>query len=162
MCAILHSTPAMSLSAVTTAKKLHTDSHASHRSAVWREWKTILSAKSKLLYSERALSQKPFGIGHVYIYAFLLRMTENMTSQNIDISSWDTRYITRDIKKSSRYLNFLLTDKKYRAHSFTTLLGVSHIHPLVNTKNPWGRGERAGVVVKALRYKLAGRGFDSG
>jgi len=46
--------------------------------------------KSKLLFSEIALSQKPFGIGHMYIYTFLLRMTDTMTSQNIDISSWDT------------------------------------------------------------------------
>jgi hypothetical protein len=26
---------------------------------------------------------------------------------------------------------------------------------------PWGGGGRGGVVVKALRYKPAGRGFDS-
>jgi hypothetical protein len=42
------------------------------------------------LYSEIALSRKPFGIGHMYIYTFLLRMTYTMTSQNIDPSSWDT------------------------------------------------------------------------
>jgi hypothetical protein len=42
------------------------------------------------LYSEIALSRKPFGIGHMYIYTFLLRMTDTMTSQNIDLSSWDT------------------------------------------------------------------------
>jgi hypothetical protein len=46
-----------------------------------------LGAKSKLLYSEKAPSQKPFGIAHMYIYTFLFRMTENMSSQNIDISS---------------------------------------------------------------------------
>jgi hypothetical protein len=45
-----------------------------------------------VLYSEIALSRKPFGIGHVYIYTFLLRMTYTMTSQNIDLSSWDTLY----------------------------------------------------------------------
>jgi len=37
------------------------------------------------------LSRKPFGIGHVFI--FLLRMTDTMNSQNIDLSSWDTLYI---------------------------------------------------------------------
>jgi hypothetical protein len=43
-----------------------------------------------LLYSEVALSQKPFGIGHMYMYTILLRMTDTMASQNIHISSWDT------------------------------------------------------------------------
>jgi hypothetical protein len=45
------------------------------------------------LYSEIALSRKPFGIGHVYIYTSLLRTTDTMTSQNIDLSSWDILYI---------------------------------------------------------------------
>ena len=45
------------------------------------------------LYNETALSRKPFAIGHMYIYTFLLRMTSAMTSQNIDFSSWDTLYI---------------------------------------------------------------------
>jgi hypothetical protein len=44
------------------------------------------------LYSKIALSRKPFGIGHMYIYTFLLRMTDTMTSQNIDLFSWDTLY----------------------------------------------------------------------
>jgi hypothetical protein len=44
------------------------------------------------LYSEIALSQKPFGIGHMYIYMFLPRMTDTVTSQNIELSSWDTLY----------------------------------------------------------------------
>jgi hypothetical protein len=42
------------------------------------------------LYSEIALSRKPFGIGHMYIYSFLLRMTDTMISQNTDIFSLDT------------------------------------------------------------------------
>jgi hypothetical protein len=42
------------------------------------------------LYSEIALSRKQFGIGHMYIYTFLLRMADTMTSQNIDLSFWDT------------------------------------------------------------------------
>jgi hypothetical protein len=29
-----------------------------------------------VLYSEIALSREPFGIGHMYIYIFLLRMTD--------------------------------------------------------------------------------------
>jgi hypothetical protein len=44
------------------------------------------------LYSEIAVSRKPFGIGHTYIYTVLLRMTNTMTSQNTDLSSWDTLY----------------------------------------------------------------------
>jgi hypothetical protein len=46
-----------------------------------------------VLHSEIALSRKPFGIGHMYIYTLLLRMTDTMTSQNTDLSSWDTLYI---------------------------------------------------------------------
>jgi hypothetical protein len=71
---------------------LHTDSHASDSGAVRRERRTILGTKSKLLYSEIALSRKPFGIGHMYIYTFLLSMTDTMTSQNVDVSSWDSLY----------------------------------------------------------------------
>jgi hypothetical protein len=42
------------------------------------------------VYSEIALSQKLFGIGHMYTYNFLVRMYNTMTSQNIDFSFWDT------------------------------------------------------------------------
>jgi hypothetical protein len=45
------------------------------------------------VYSEIALSRKLFGIGHMYIYTFLLTMTDTMTSQNIEVSSWDILYI---------------------------------------------------------------------
>ena len=68
---------------------LHTNSHFSYSGAVRREGRTLLVAKSKLLYSETALSRKLFGIGHVHIH-FLLTMTDTVTSQNNDISSWDT------------------------------------------------------------------------
>jgi hypothetical protein len=56
------------------------------------EERVILGTKSKLLYSEIALSRKPFGIGRMYIYTFLFRMTDTMTSKNIDPSSWDILY----------------------------------------------------------------------
>jgi hypothetical protein len=52
------------------------------------------------LYSEIALSQKLFRIGHIYIYTFWLRMTDTMTSQNIDLSFWDTLH--KVTKKNSR------------------------------------------------------------
>jgi hypothetical protein len=58
--------------------------HVVHMTASWRT--------SKLLYSETALSRKLFGIGYKYTHAFLLRMTATMSSQNIDLSSWDTLY----------------------------------------------------------------------
>jgi hypothetical protein len=45
------------------------------------------------LYSETALSGKPFEIGHMYVNIFSVRMTDTMTSQNIDLSPWDTLYI---------------------------------------------------------------------
>jgi hypothetical protein len=44
------------------------------------------------LYSEIAVSRKPFRIEHMYVYTCLLGMTDIMTSQNIDLSSWDTLY----------------------------------------------------------------------
>jgi len=78
---------------VTHYQQLQQPTDASYSGAVRREWTTILGAISKLLYSATTLSPKPFGIGHVYIYTFLLRMTETITSQNIGLSSWDTRYI---------------------------------------------------------------------
>jgi hypothetical protein len=43
-----------------------------------------------VLHSEIPLFRKPPRIGHKYIYTFLLRMTDTMTSQNIDLPSWDT------------------------------------------------------------------------
>jgi hypothetical protein len=45
-----------------------------------------------VLYSEITVSRKPFGIGHMYIYNLLLKMSDTLTSQNINISSWDTLY----------------------------------------------------------------------
>jgi hypothetical protein len=36
----------------------------------------VCTVYSTVLYSEIALSRKPFGIGHMYIYTCLLRMTD--------------------------------------------------------------------------------------
>ena len=44
------------------------------------------------LYIQTALSRKPFAIGHMFIWSFVLRMTDTMTSQNMDLTSWDTLY----------------------------------------------------------------------
>jgi hypothetical protein len=46
-----------------------------------------------VLYSEMAVSRTPFGIGHMYMYTFLLIITDTMTSKNTDLSSWDTLYM---------------------------------------------------------------------
>jgi hypothetical protein len=70
-----------------------TDSHASDSGAAGREGRAILGAQAKPLYSQMTLSRKPFGIGHMFIYTFLLRMTDTMTSHNIDPSSWDILYV---------------------------------------------------------------------
>jgi hypothetical protein len=56
---------------------------------------SLLSTNLELC-SEIALPRKPFGIGFKYVYSFLLRMTDTMTSRNTDLFSWDTpvyRYI---------------------------------------------------------------------
>jgi hypothetical protein len=45
------------------------------------------------LYSEIVISQKPFRIGHMYIYTFSFRMTDTVISQNIDLCTWDILYI---------------------------------------------------------------------
>jgi hypothetical protein len=45
-----------------------------------------------VLCSEIAVSRKPFGIGYMCIYNFLLRMTDIVNFQNIEFSSWDILY----------------------------------------------------------------------
>jgi hypothetical protein len=52
--------------------------HFATRVRTWR-----VARLYSVLYSEIALSRKPFGIGHMYIHAFLLRMNDTVTSQNI-------------------------------------------------------------------------------
>jgi hypothetical protein len=49
-----------------------------------RTWRVVR------LHSGIARSRKPFGIGHTYIYIFLLRKTDTVTSLNTDLSSWHT------------------------------------------------------------------------
>jgi hypothetical protein len=52
-------------------------------------------------YSKIAVFWKASGIGHIYIYNFLPRMTDTITSQNIDLSSWGTLYIKLMVSLSS-------------------------------------------------------------
>jgi len=46
------------------------DSHASDSGAAGWEGRIIMGAQAKPLYSQMALSRKPFGIGHVHIKFF--------------------------------------------------------------------------------------------
>jgi hypothetical protein len=62
-----------------------------HFAARVRTWRVArLYTVQCTVYNEIAAFRKPFGKGHVYIFNLLLRMTDTMTSQNIDLSSWDT------------------------------------------------------------------------
>jgi hypothetical protein len=47
---------------------------------------------SSVQCTQIALPQKLFGIGHAYISISLPRMTNNVASQNTDLSSWDIPY----------------------------------------------------------------------
>jgi hypothetical protein len=81
------------------------------------------------LHSETALSLKPFGLGHMYIYTFLRRMTDTMTSQNIDLSSWDTLYsLTTDS------LVIKSTEKKHRTARLPFKIWTQS---LLNTNRKW-------------------------
>jgi hypothetical protein len=50
------------------------------------------------LYSKTAPYRKPFGIGRMYIYTFLLRMTDNMTFHIIDLFSWDILFMSACVR----------------------------------------------------------------
>jgi hypothetical protein len=65
--------------------------HFETRVRTWR-----VARLYSVVYSEIALSRKLFRIGHMYIYIFLLRMTDTMTFQNIDLASWDTCIVCTD------------------------------------------------------------------
>jgi hypothetical protein len=60
-------------------------------------------------YSSVQCTVKPFGIGHVHIH-FLLRMTDNMTSQNNDISSWDSLWICASLDSSGSNWDLITSD----------------------------------------------------
>jgi hypothetical protein len=65
------------------------------------------------MYSEIALSQKSFGIGHMYMKTFLLRIADTMTSQIIDLFSWDTLYICYSNKTKKLSNAKLLSYNRY-------------------------------------------------
>jgi hypothetical protein len=81
------------------------------------------------LYSEIvAPSRKPFGIGHMYIYTLLLTMSDTMTSQNIDLSSWDTLYIlwiTTTLLNKLNCITCRIQDDRFVAKKLSSLFGVN-------------------------------------
>jgi len=54
----------------------------------------------------------------MFIYTFLLRMTDTMTSQNIDLSSWDTLYTFASVTETCEHLG------SHNAEKLTTLGSV--------------------------------------
>jgi hypothetical protein len=71
--------------------KLHTDSNASDIGALRRETTKLLRAKFKIL---RPKYRKLFGIGHMFIQTFFLRMNDTITPHTIDLSFWNILYTT--------------------------------------------------------------------
>jgi hypothetical protein len=64
-----------------------------------------------------ALSRKPFGIGHMYIHIFLLRMTDTITSQSINLSSWTPCIMERhglEITSTRGLIGLFRCDRKER------------------------------------------------
>jgi hypothetical protein len=55
----------------------------------------------------------------MYIYTFLLRMTDTVTSQNIDVSSWDTLYKYHFVSKG-------YCGKRKRAYTILHFLSRSY------------------------------------
>jgi hypothetical protein len=66
--------------------------YASHRFTCRREGRYWVPNQNYCtVYSEMAVSLKPFRMGHMNIYAFfLLKMADTVTYQNIDLPSEDT------------------------------------------------------------------------
>ena len=89
-----------------TLPNAHVSSERAHKQNM-EEQENILDMvqRSPTTTTQIALSRKPFGIGHIYVN---IRMTDTMTSQNIDLSSWDTlytRYLIEDSCIKTLFLN---------------------------------------------------------
>jgi hypothetical protein len=85
-----------------------------------------------VLYNETVLSRKP-NRTHVHIYTCLLRMTDTMTTENMDLSSWDILYINVTFTSYAaayawsmfRHGKWLLNNT---AHAGVTSLWSKHAH----------------------------------
>jgi hypothetical protein len=73
------------------------------------------------MYSERALSRKPFRIGHMYIHIFLLTLTDStrMTSQNNELSCWET------LCNMYRSMKVVEIRQQHKANSVTGDTGIT-------------------------------------
>jgi hypothetical protein len=66
---------------------------ASHRFTCFRQWCITVGGKKNTacqIQNTARKYRKLLGIRHMFIQTFFLRMTDTMTSQNTDLSSWDT------------------------------------------------------------------------
>jgi hypothetical protein len=98
--------------------------HFATRVRTWR-----VARLYSVQYSETALSRKPFGIGHMYIYTsfFWLRMADTMASQTIDLSSWDTLYnLATDVIRKTRINTICSTATTGGGIGFNSFLRMSH------------------------------------
>jgi hypothetical protein len=68
-------------------------------------------------YSEIALSRKPFGIRHMYVYTILLRMTDTMTSLDTDLPP-----------STSRILSYLLVCDRHELSAQFLCIFMEIIH----------------------------------
>jgi hypothetical protein len=58
----------------------------------------------------------------MYVYTFLLRMTDTMISQNIDLSFWDMEYIQAATERCRKTLGTSSPDQKKKNVSISTRL----------------------------------------
>jgi hypothetical protein len=90
-----------SLPSIIYFRKLHSQ-HQCTLQLVWVHGVLLVCTVYSVLYSEITLSRKMFAIGHTYIYTLLLRVTDTVTSQNIDLSLWDILYKNTHLPEDHR------------------------------------------------------------
>jgi hypothetical protein len=98
---------------------MHSDEQHAMPSYKLRSPLMLIVEFSKMYYttvtwcSETALSQKLLTIGHMFIYTFLLRMTDTMTSKSTDLSP-GTPCIWKDVCPHIKHFGYLslATQKK--------------------------------------------------
>jgi hypothetical protein len=80
-----------------------------HIFTCFRQWRSRAGGKDNTgrpsqttIHSNGSISETVRNRTHVHI-KFLLRMTDTMTSQNIDLSSWDTLYMHKCYAESGVY-----------------------------------------------------------
>jgi hypothetical protein len=76
-----------SLPSIIRLRKFHRQ-HQCTSQLVWGHGVLLVCIVYSDLYSEIVLTRKPFEIGHMYIYSFLLRMTDTMTARISLYNEW--------------------------------------------------------------------------